>query len=115
MKRITQPPVSPGLRDPERHDFVPGFILAVIGLLVLFSGARHITNVDTVEGNSAWEMQLVKAFTSGGLEYANPSEAPPPALDDPAAEARFQAQFERAPAATAKYRVNTGAQNPCPT
>ena len=116
MTRIPQPPLNPLARPAEDHDFWPGFIFAIIALLVLFCGARHITGIDTVEGNSAWEWQLVKAFSSGGLEYVVPSDAPlPPESTDPAAAAREQERRERAATTPSKYRVNTGAQNPCPT
>ncbi len=116
VKLTPQPPINPALRDRERHDFWVGFIFALIGLLVLFCGTRHMTGLDTVEGNSAWEMQLVKAFTSGGLEYTMPGTmAEPPPPDDPAAEARFAERRSMSTPAKLKYRINTGAQNPCPT
>lgn len=118
MKRIPQPPINPALRDPERHDFWTGFVLVLVSLFVLVCGATHITNVDTVEGSTAREAQLVKAFTSGGLEFTTPEAMPKPAEPgDPAAEAKALEQMERVTArqAKGKYRVNTGAQVPCPT
>ncbi len=115
LKIIDQPPINPTLRPRERHDFWPGFIFVLLGLLVLFCGTRHMTCLDTVEGNSAWEAQLVKAFTSGGLEYTMPSSVAPPAPDDPASEARMAEQMTRPKSAKLNSRVNTGAQNPCPT
>lgn len=116
--RIVQPPIDPAARDPERHDFWAGFIPALIGLLVIVCGARHMTNVDTVEGNTAWETQLVKALSSGGLEYMDAAAAPPPtAMQDPftAAAALERVERQNAKAARIKFRVNTGAANPCPT
>jgi hypothetical protein len=116
--RLPQPPVNPALRDLEHHDFWPGFIAALIGVILLFCGARHLTSVDTVEGNTAWETQLVKAFSAGGLQYPVPP-APPPKSDDSAAGAEALDRWTRLqaslPAPTWKVRVDTGARNPCPT
>jgi hypothetical protein len=119
-KRVPQPPVNPALRDLERHDFWPGFITAIIGVLLLFCGARHLTGVDTVEGSTAWETQLVKAFSVGGLQYADQMPPPaPPKLDDPAATAEALDRWARENAQAAppswKVRVDTGAKKACPT
>jgi hypothetical protein len=119
FNRIPQPPVNPALRDVEHHDFWPGFIVALIGVVLTFGGARHLTNVDTVEGSTAWEVQLITAFSSGGLQY--PSQlplSPPPRLDDPALAAAALDRWARDQARTAptwKVRVDTGAKAPCPT
>ena len=75
MRRVPQPPLNPALRDLERHDFWPGFIAALIGIILTFCGARHLTAVDTVDGGNAWETQLIKAFTFDGLQYAEQSDA----------------------------------------
>jgi hypothetical protein len=120
MRRIPQPPVNPALRALERHDFWPGFVAALAGVMVAFCGARHLTGVDTVDGNTAWESQLVKAFSSGGLQYASRlAPAPPPRLDDPAAEAealdRWSRQQANAQPPAWKIRVDVGAKTPCPT
>jgi hypothetical protein len=116
LKLIPQPPINPASRDREHHDFWPGLIFVLIGLLVIFCGARHMTSLDTVEGNTAWEVQLVKSFTSGGLEYQIPgSLAEPPPPDDPVAQAKAAEQMARPKSSKLTYRVNTGAQNPCPT
>jgi hypothetical protein len=120
MNRISQPPVNPALRGLEHHDFWPGFILALIGGILLLCGARHLTDVDTVEGSTAWEIQLVKAFSSGGLQYPSQlAPAPPPKLDDPAAAAealdRWAKQQATAVLPSWKVRVDTGAKTPCPT
>jgi hypothetical protein len=116
MKRVAQPPINPATRSAEAHDFWPGFIFTIIALLILYCGVRHITAVETVDGNNAFEWQLVKSFSSGGLEYVVPSDAPQRAdPNDPAAAAREQERRERASAAHPKYRVNTGASTPCPT
>ncbi len=89
MKRVPQPPVNPALRDVERHDFWPGFVAVVAGVVLLFCGARHLTGVGTVAGNTATEIQLVKAFASGGLQYANElAPPPPPKLDGPGRRSR---------------------------
>ena len=119
-KRIAQPPLNPALRALERHEFWPGFIAALIALVLVLCGARHLTAIDTLEGSSAWETQLVKAFSSGGLQYADRLPAPPPpSLDDPAAQAealdRWARQNAQAAAPTWKVRVNTEAKTPCPT
>ena len=120
MKRIPQPPVYPALRDMERHDFWPGFVAVAAGVVLVFCGARHLTGVDTVTGTAASELQLVKAFSSGGLQYADQlAPPPPPKLTDPAAEAealdRWAKQQASAVALTWKVRVDTAAAAPCPT
>jgi hypothetical protein len=120
MRRVPQPPVNPALRDVERHDFWPGFIAVLIGVVLAFCGARHLTAVDTVNGSTAWETQLVKAFSSGGLQYAGKEPAPPPPkLDDPAAAAealdRWARQQANAVPPKWKVRVDTEAKAACPT
>src|ERR1035438_1840378 len=93
-KRVPQPPLNAAQRDLERHDFWPGFIAAIIGVLLLFCGARHLTGVDTIEGSTASEAQLTKAFSAGGLQYADQMPPPaPPRLDDSAAAAEELAQI----------------------
>jgi hypothetical protein len=120
MHRVPQPPVNAALRPLERHDFWPGFVVTLTGLVVLLCGARHLTNVDTADGSTAWETQLVKAFSSGGLQYADQQVPPPPpnlegvanpaeALDRWAKE-----QANRQPTAW-KIRVDIGAKAACPT
>jgi hypothetical protein len=120
MNRLPQPPVNPALRDLERHDFWPGFIAALAGVILVFCGARHLTNVDTVDGGTAWESQLVKAFSSGGVQYPSKMSPPaPPKLDDPTAEAEALDRWARQQAnwqpPTWKVRVDTEAKTPCPT
>ena len=120
LKRVSQPPVNPALRDLERHDFWPGFIVALMGIALVFCGARHLTGVDTVAGSTAWETQLIKAFSAGGLQYADQMAPPaPPKLDDPAASAealdRWARENARAAPPTWKVRVDTGANKACPT
>jgi len=117
-ERVAQPPVNPRLRDPERHDFWPPFILVLISVILLLCGAWHVTNVDTTDGDSARELQLIRSFTSGGLQAVNPVSVPDPAtFEDPAAAAAALERMAREEARTfrLKYRVNTGAADPCPT
>ncbi|MEI7730403.1 MAG: hypothetical protein WCO56_12580 [Verrucomicrobiota bacterium] len=118
MQRIAQPPINPVRRDSEHHDFLPGFIPAVIGALLLFIGSRHLTSLDTTAGNSAWETQLVKAIANSGLQIVPPAPPPDPAsLDDPVkAAAAFQQMDQQfAQPYKLKYRINTGAKAACPT
>lgn len=108
------------MRAQEHHDFWPGFIAALAGVAVAFCGVRHLTNVDTVDGSTAWETQLIKAFSSGGVQYAD-QQAPPPPPDFSAAanpaEAldRWAKQQATVQPPTWKVRVEVGAQTPCPT
>lgn len=120
MKRIPQPPLNPALRALERHDFWPGFVATLAGVAVIFCGARHLTKVDTTDGGTAWETQLIKAFSSGGVQSASEQASPPPPkLDDVAnpAEAldRWARQQASAPPPSWKIRVDLGAQAACPT
>jgi len=122
FRRVPQPTVVPGLRDPERHSFWPGFVGVLIGLVFLLAGARHLTGVETTDGDNAWETQLMKAFANGGLRYPGdepPPPPPPPRFDDPAANAealdRWARQNAQAEAPKWKVRVDIGANTPCPT
>jgi len=120
MNRILQPPVNPAQRDLERHDFWPGFVVAVAGLSLLFCGVRHLTGVDTTDGNMASETQLAKAFSASGVQYASEQAAPPPpnleGVANPAEAldrwAKNQANVQ--PPAW-KIRVDLGAKAACPT
>jgi hypothetical protein len=112
--------MNPASRALERHDFWPGFVAAVAGAVVVFCGARHLTNVDTVDGNTARETQLVKAFSSGGLQYPDQVAPPPPpdfnASANPAeALERWAKQQANTRPPTWKVRVNAAAATPCPT
>ncbi len=118
--RIAQPPIQPAQRARERHDFWPPFVGVLVGVILLLCGARHLTGVETVDGGTAWETQLVKACSAGGLKY--PSEEvppPPPRLDDPTADAaaleRWARQSTAADRPAWKVRVDTTANTPCPT
>jgi hypothetical protein len=120
FKRVPQPPLDSSLRARESHDFWPGFAVLLIGAALTFCGARHLTGVDTVDGNSARETQLVKAFTSGGLQYPDQiAPVPPPRLDDSAnpgeALDRWAKQQAHAQLPAWKVRVDAGAKTPCPT
>jgi hypothetical protein len=120
MKRIPQPPVDPARRDLEQHGFWPGFVAILIGVVLVFGGARHLTAVDTVGGGTASEIQLVKAFSAGAVQYASRmAPPPPPKLDDPTAQAEALERWARQQAnwqpPTWKVRVDTAAQTPCPT
>jgi hypothetical protein len=120
FKRVPQPPVDPALRAREGHDFWRGFVVALIGAVVAFCGARHLTNVDTVDGGTAWETQLVKAFSCGGLQHPDQvAPPPPPRLDGVAnpgeALDRWAKQQVHVQPPTWKIRVDAGAKSPCPT
>jgi hypothetical protein len=120
FKRVPQPPVNRSLREREGHDFWPGFVVALTGAMVAFCGARHLTNVDTADGNTAWEIQLVKAFSCGGLQYPDQvAPTPPPKLDDAAnpgeALDRWAKQQANVQPPAWKIRVDVGAKTPCPT
>jgi hypothetical protein len=119
MRRVPQPPINPATRDPERHEFWAGLVAAVIGLLLVYAGLKHSTGIDTVEGDAAGELQLIKAFALGGLRYPEPASPPPLRSDDPEASAealdRWAKQQAQAQPPTWKVRVDTAAKTPCPT
>ena len=76
--------------------------------------------VETVEGGTASEVQLVQAFSSSGLQYpSHLATPPPPRLEDPGASAealdRWAREQARATPLTWKVRVDTSARTPCPT
>ncbi len=120
LGRITQPPMDSALRNWERHNFWPGFAVAFAAAILLVYGARHLTRIETTDGGTAWETQLVKAYSSGGLKFPELAPPPPPpAGDDPAASAAALERWQRQAARTAvpnwKVRVDTSASTPCPT
>ena len=116
MRRVPQPPVGPASRSLERHEFWPGFIVVLIGGILTFCGARHLTGVDTVDGGNAGETQLIMAFAFDGLQYADRMPpTPPPKGDDPKALERWARETRNAPPPTWKVRVDTSARTPCPT
>jgi len=117
-KRVEQPPVNPALRNPERHDFWPPLALVLIAGVLIFCGGWHVTNLETTDGEAAREVQLIKALASGGLQVADSVSVPDPAsFDDPAAaaEALDRMAREEAQGSRIRYRINTGAADPCPT
>jgi len=112
--------MNPALRALERHSFWPGFAVAVIAAVLLLCGARHLTGIETTDGGTAWETQLVKAYSSSGLKFPDLAPPPPPPKDaDPVAAAaaldRWQRQTAQAPPPNWKVRVDTSAAAPCPT
>lgn len=117
---IRQPPINPAQRAPERHDFWPAFIAAVAGVIITIGGARHLTGVDTTGNDTAWETQLIRAFSSGGVQYASDQAPPPPpnleGVANPAEAldlwAKTQASFQPP---SWKIRVDLGAKAACPT
>jgi hypothetical protein len=116
--RLPQPPISAAARDPERHDFWPGAVLVLIGIILLACGTGRLTGLETADGQIALEHQLIKSFAYGGLQLAGPPEPPDPAqFDDPAEmDAAMQRFFrEERERPRMKYVVNTGAVDPCPT
>jgi len=120
VKRIPQPPINPALRALENHDFWTGFVVVMIGVVLVLCGARHLTRVDTTDGDTASEIQLVKAFSSGGVQYA--SEIPParpPNLDgveNPGEVLdRWAKQQANIQPPNWKIRVDAAAKTPCPT
>ena len=116
MRRVPQPPVNPALRDVEHHDFWPGLVAVLIGAVLAFCGARRLTNIDTVDGGSASEPQLIMAFAFDGLQYADRMAPPPPPKgDDPEALERWAREQRKAESPAWKVRVDTAARTPCPT
>lgn len=116
FKRVPQPPINPILRDRERHEFWTGFVVALIGLILLFAGARHLTGVEATDGSSASEVQLMRAYASDGLKFADRTPPPaPPKSDDPVALERWMRQNANATEPTWKVRVDLEAKTACPT
>jgi hypothetical protein len=115
FRRVSQPPVNPALRDPERHGFWPGTIVSIIGIGFLAFGGEHLTGIEAGGGGTASEAQLVKAYSSGGLQYPEQTASPPPRSDDPAVLERWSRQKDEAQAVAWQVRVDTAAKTPCPT
>jgi len=116
--RVAQPPINPFARDTERHEFWPGFVLALVGLVVMVCGVRHLTNLETLNGDTAWETQLVKAFSTGGLQYGGSAALPRPddLMNPTIPRPPSPLSGRSAPAdGRSKVRVNTEAKTPCPT
>ncbi len=116
MRRVPQPPLNSAARDVERHGFWPGFVAVLIGAALVFFGARRVTGIDTVDGGSASEPQLIKAFAFDGLQYADRmAPPPPPPGDDPEALRRWAMNNRKPEERSWKVRVDTSARTPCPT
>jgi hypothetical protein len=97
-----------------------GLAVAGVGVLLAVAGWGHQTRVETAAGGLAWERELVRAFSRGGLKYTD-LQAPPapgPNQDAAAVERAFE-QWERQRAAGKgrrwDVRVDTTATTPCPT
>lgn len=117
-RRIPQPQVIARLRPTEAHGGWLGLMVILIAAALLTTGAQHWTQVNTTDGNSAKEAQLVKAFTCGGLQAKTAVTMPDLSqYDDPAqaAAALDRMARERAHSFPIRYQVNTGAADPCPT
>jgi hypothetical protein len=114
FRRVPQPPINPAGRQNEHHGFWPGFPALMLGLGLAVFGAWHLTAVETVNGGKAREIQLMKAYASGGLQFPK-SAPPPPDVGDPAALERWVQQYANATAPAWKVRVDTAATTPCPT
>jgi hypothetical protein len=76
--------------------------------------------VETVTGGTAREVELMKAFASGGLQYPQHLPPPPPpkmndAGSDPGALERWARETSKPREVTWKVRVDVGAQSGCPT
>jgi hypothetical protein len=113
IRRVPQPPLNPALRGREQHDFWAGFVVVLIGLLLVVCGAKHLTAVETSDGGTASETQLVKALSFGGLQFPEQvAPPPPPRSGDPAALVQWA---QKNPAPKWKVRVDTAAAAPCPT
>jgi len=120
LNRVPQPPVNRALRAREGRDFWPGIVVVLAGAALVLCGARHLTIVGTVDGNTARETQLVKAFSTGGLQYPDQvGPPPPPKLDGLANPGEALDRWAKQRAAfkppTWKLRVDAGATTPCPT
>ena len=116
FKRVPQPPIDVARRDREHHDFWGGFVVALIGLVLGFGGVRHVTGVDTVDGGTATEMQLMKAYSFSGLQFPDQvAPARPPEGNDPAALERWARQNAHPVAPAWKVRVDLSAKTACPT
>lgn len=114
FKRVDQPPVNRALRELERHSFWPGFAAVLAGLVLVVRGLGHSTSVDTVQGGAADEMQLVRAYSFGGLQFADEvAPPPPPRSNNPEEFERWARQSASVPSWV--VRVDTSAKAPCPT
>ncbi len=119
FQRRAQPPVNPASRAVERHSFWPGLAVTVVAAVLLFFGARHLTAIETTDGETAWETQLVKAYSSSGLKFPELAPRPPPPRSgDPLADAAALERWQRTaqtPTPGWKVRVDTSAAAACPT
>jgi hypothetical protein len=121
--RVPQPRVDARSRDPEQHSFPLGFAIVLAAIALLVVGTGRSTRIPTVAGTDATEMELMKAFSSGGVQYASrlASSEPPRPTEDPVASAaaleRWARQQANGAAATFQWRVrvDTNAKTPCPT
>ena len=109
---VPQPPINRLVRPTEAHDFWSGAVVALIGILVLVGGLIRVTAVETLDGDAAWETQLVRAFSVGGLKYTAPGiptpDGVPPDPDIGPTASDQPARFtETNPRKTARVRAWT--------
>jgi len=117
-RRISQPPVDPERRNPERHGFWLGAALILIALALIVTGSMRVTALPTVDGLPATEVELMRSFASGGLQRVPPPTPPSPMLTpDPVAFALAMESWQREIAAGNRvgFQVDTAAADPCPT
>ena len=105
--------------------FVPGAMAATCAACAMITPADAANQGGVTAGLSpaeeARETQLIKAFSSGGLQFADalaPSPPPKPTGDpvaDAAALARWDQEQAGAEPPTWRVRVDPFAKTPCPT
>ena len=117
MQRVPQPPVNPALRDVERHDFWPGFVAALIGIILMFCGARHLTG----GGYGGWRQRLGNPVDQS-LCLRRPAICRSRWRRPRRREGMTPRRSNAGPGRTAtteaptwKVRVDTAAKTPCPT
>ena len=116
FRRVPQPPVNPALRDRGHHEFWGGFVVALIGFILAFGGVRHVTGVETKDGGTATEMQLMKAYSFSGLQFPDQVAPPrPPEGNDLAALDRWMKEHAHPVPPAWKVRVDLSARTACPT
>ena len=121
--RIAQPRVDPSRRASEQHSFTPALLVSLLAITLVCIGSTRSTGVQTVQGARATETQLVKAFSSGGIQYASQLAATPPPrpTDDPVASAAALERWAKNRETDAgdhpdwRIRVDPAATTPCPT
>lgn len=110
--KVIQPPIAPFARPSETRSWWPGLTAASIGLLLTFYGALRVTDIETVQGNMASELEVNMAMAHGGIK--DNAKTPPPNLAE--SDSTLNPPAYTPPlSGRSRLRIDTSIKAACPT